>query len=107
VVSVEVKHPVGCAHGDALPTEGVILGHASHRDLGLDPGPGVAHGVSAPDAEGVGVIGLARIPGLRLGRVRQPAAPAAAVHTDLHVIARHAGTDAIAGRPGDGDAGRL
>jgi hypothetical protein len=53
------------------------------------------------------VAGLARIPGLRLGRVRQPVAPAVAVYTDLHVIVRHAGADTIAGRPGDGDAGRL
>jgi hypothetical protein len=107
VVGVEVKHAIRRAHGDALPTEGVVLGHTSHRDLGLDPGPDVAHGVPAPGAEGVGVAGLARIPGLRLGRVRQPAAPAAAVYTHLQVIVRHAGTGAIAGRPGDGDTGRL
>jgi hypothetical protein len=107
VVGVEVKHAIRRAHGHPPSTEGIVLGHTSHRNLGLSPAPDVAHGVSAPGAEGVGVTGLAgkRVTGI-LG-VSEQAGPVGAVLAHLQVVARHAGTGAIAGRPGDGDAGRL
>jgi hypothetical protein len=69
MVGVEVKHPIGRAHGHPsialragpAPTKGVVLGHASHRDLGLGPAPDVAHGVSGMDAEGVDVVELTHV----------------------------------------------